>query len=155
VGKLFSPAQDYSKQLRESAVLVDIGSVNGWAVLVAAVVAYVIGGVWYAPPVLGNRWMAALGKSKEQLGDPVKLMVAQFFLTLVIAVVLAVVVVRFGAVTWIEGASIGLVLSAGLLATSLLSDWMFCGFNMKLYWIQIGYKLLNLTVMGAILGAWR
>jgi hypothetical protein len=136
-------------------MLVDLGSVNGWAVLVAAVVAYAIGAVWYAPPVFGNRWMAALGKSKEQLGDPVRLMVAQFFLTLVIAAVLAVVVVRFGAVTWIEGAAIGLVLSLGLVAASLLSDWMFCGFNMRLYWMQIGYKVVYFTVMGAILGAWR
>ena len=136
-------------------MLVDLGSVNGWAVLVATVVGYAIGAVWYAPRAFGNRWMAALGKSREQLGDPVKPMVAQFFLTLVIAVALALVVVRFGAVTWIEGAAIGFVLSAGLVATSLLSDWMFCGFNMKLYWIQTGYKLVCFTAMGAILGAWR
>jgi hypothetical protein len=156
VGKRLSPAKSvYDKQSRESAVLVDIGSVNGWAVLVAAVVAYAIGAVWYAPPVFGNRWMAALGKSKEQLGDPAKLIVAQFFLTLVIASVLAAAVVRFGAVTWIEGAAIGFVLSLGFVATSLLSDWMFCGFSMKLYWMQIGYKVVHITVMGAILGAWR
>ena len=136
-------------------MLVDIGSVNGWAVLAATVVAFVMSAAWYAPPVLGNRWTAALGKSKEQLGDPLKLMVAQFFLTLAITAVLALVVVRFGAVTWIEGAAIGFVLSAGLVATSLLSDWMFCGFDMKLYWIQTGCKLASVTAMGAILGAWR
>ncbi|HEX4798612.1 MAG TPA: DUF1761 domain-containing protein [Burkholderiales bacterium] len=136
-------------------MLVDLGSINWRAVLVATVVAYVIGAVWYAPPVFGNRWMAALGKSKEQLGDPVKLMVAQFLLTLVIASVLAAVVVRFGAVTWIEGATIGFVLSLGLVATSLLSDWMFRGFSMRLYWMQIGCKVAYITVTGAILGAWR
>jgi len=136
-------------------VLVDIGSVNGWAVLVAAVVGYAIGAVWYAPPVFGKRWLAALGKSKDQLGDPVKPMVVQFFLALVIAAVLAVVVVRFGAVTWIEGAAIGFVLSVGLVATSLFSDWMFCGFSMRLYRIQAGYKVVYITAMGAILGAWR
>ena len=112
-------------------MLVDIGSVNGWAVLVAAVVGYAIGAVWYAP------------------------MVVQFFLALVIAAVLAAVVVRFGAVTWIEGAAIGFVLSAGLFATSLLADWMFCGFSMRLYRIQAGYKVVYITAMGAILGAWR
>jgi len=136
-------------------MLVDLGSINWWAVLVSTVVAYAIGAVWYAPPVFGNRWMAALGKSREELGDPARLMVAQFFLTLVIAAVLAAVVVRFGAVTWIEGAVVGLVLSVGLVATSLLSDWMFCGFSMRLYWMQIGYKVACITVMGAILGAWR
>jgi hypothetical protein len=124
-------------------------------VLVATVVAYAIGAAWYAPPAFSNRWMAALGKSKEQLGDPVKPMIAQFFLTLVTAAVLALVVVRFGAVNWIEGAAIGFALSAGLVVPSLLSDWMFCGFNMKVYWIKIGCKLVCVTAMGAILGAWR
>ena len=136
-------------------MLVDLGGINWWAALMAAVVGWAIGAVWYAPLVFGKRWLAALGKSKDQLGDPVKPMVVQVFLVLVIAVVLAAVVVRFGAVTWIEGAAIGFVLSAGLVATSLLTDWMFCGFSMKLYWIQAGHKVVHITAMGAILGAWR
>ncbi len=136
-------------------MLVDLGNINWWAVLLATALAYVTGAVWYAPPVFGKRWMAALGKSKEQLGDPARLMVTQFFLTLVTASVLAAVVVRFGAVTWVEGAAIGFALSLGLVAASLLSDWMFCGFNMRLYWIQAGHKAVYFTVMGAILGAWR
>lgn len=136
-------------------MLVDPGSLNGWAILAAAIVAYLLGAIWYAPPVMGARWLAALGKTREQLGSPVGPMTVQFVVTLVTASVLALVVVRFGAVTWIEGAAIGLTLAFGLVAASLLSDWMFCGFNMALYWIQTGYKLLSLTVMGAILGAWR
>ena len=83
-------------------MLVDLGSINGWAVLVAAVVGYAI-----------------------------------------------------GAVTWIEGAAIGFVLSVGLVSTSLLTAWMFCGLNMKLYWLQVGYEVVTITAMGAILGAWR
>jgi len=136
-------------------MLVDLGSMNWWAVLVAATVGCAIGAVWYAPPVFGRRWLAALGTAKDQLGDPVKPMVVQFFLALVIAAALAAVVVRFGAVTWIEGAAIAFVLSVGLVATSALTDWMFCGLSMKLYWLQFGYKIVYITAMGAILGAWR
>ena len=132
-----------------------LGSINGWAVLVAAVVGHAIGVVWYAPPVFGKRWLAALGKTKDQLGDRVTPMVVQFFLALVIAAVLSAVVVRFGAVTWIEGAAIGFVLSVGLIATSLLTDWIFSGFSMKLYWLQVGHNVVHVTAMGAILGAWR
>jgi hypothetical protein len=136
-------------------MLVELSDINGWAVLVAAAAGYAIGGVWYAPPVFGNKWMAALGKTREQLGDPVKPMVAQFFLTLLIALVLALMVVRFGAVNWMEGAVIGLVVSTGLIAASQLSDWMFCGYPMKVYAIQVGFKIVCYVAMGAILGAWR
>lgn len=136
-------------------MMVDLASTNLWAILLATVVGYALGALWYAPPVLGNRWMAALGKSREQLGSPLVPMTVQFLATIVVAIVLAVVVVRFGAITWIEGGAIGLALSVGLVATSMLSDWLFCRFNMSLYWIQSGYKITHITVMGAILGAWR
>jgi uncharacterized protein DUF1761 len=122
-------------------VLVDPGSVNWWAVLAAAVVGYAC--------------TAALGRTGGRPGSSAKTIAAQFPLTLVIAAVLALVVVRFGAVNWKEGAAIGFVLAAGLVATSALSDWIFCGLPMKLYAIQAGCKLVCITAMGAILGAWR
>jgi hypothetical protein len=136
-------------------MLVDVHSLNAWAILAAAGAGFAIGGVWYAPPVFGNRWMAALGKTKEQLGSPAIPMAVQLVVSLVIACVLAAVVSRFGAVTWIEGAAVGFVLAVGLIGTTILSDSMFSGPNARLYLIQVGYRVSSVTIMGAILGAWR
>jgi hypothetical protein len=136
-------------------MLVDVASLNGWAILAAALAAYALGGVWYAPPVFGRAWLSALGKRREELGSPVRAMTVQLLLTLVTATVLALLVVRFGAITWAEGAAIGLVAGIGLVATSLASDYLFCGWSLRLYSIQVAYKLVSLTLMGAILGAWR
>jgi hypothetical protein len=136
-------------------MLVDLGSLNGWAILAAVVAAYALGALWYAPPVLGRAWLTALGKRPEELGNPVRAMTIQFLLSLVTATVLALLVVRFGAITWAEGAAIGLVAGVGLVATSLASDYVSCGWGLRLYAIQIAYKLASLTLMGAILGAWR
>ena len=136
-------------------MLVDVGSLNGWAILAAALAAYALGALWYAPPVLGRAWLSALGKRPEELGSPVRAMGIQFLLTLVTATVLALLVVRFGAITWAEGALIGLIAGVGLVATSLASDYLFCGWSLRLYSIQVAYKLVSLTLMGAILGAWR
>lgn len=136
-------------------MLVDLGSLNGWAILAAVVAAYALGALWYAPPVLGRAWLTALGKRPEELGNPVRAMTIQFLLSLATATVLALLVVRFGAITWAEGAAIGLVAGVGLVATSLASDYVFCGWGLRLYAIQIAYKLASLTLMGAILGAWR
>jgi len=136
-------------------MLVDLGSLNGWAILVAALAAYALGALWYAPPVFGNAWFRALGKRKEELGSPGKAMAVQLALTLVTAACLALLVVRFGAITWAEGAGIGFVAGVGLVATGLASDYLFCGWSLRLYTIQIAYKLVSLTLMGAILAAWR
>jgi hypothetical protein len=136
-------------------MLVDIGSLNAWAVLAAALAAYAVGAIWYAPAVLGDAWLRAVGKRQEQLGSPLPAMAIQFLLTLVTATVLALLVVRFGAITWIEGAAIGFVAGAGLVATGLASDYLLCGWGFRLYAIQVAYKLAALATMGAILGAWR
>ena len=55
-------------------MLVDLGSLNGWAILAAALAAYALGALWYAPPVLGRAWFSALGKRPEELGSPVRAM---------------------------------------------------------------------------------
>jgi len=44
--------------------------VNYLAVVLAAVVALVIGFIWYSPRVFGTRWMAYLGTTQAQLGNP-------------------------------------------------------------------------------------
>jgi hypothetical protein len=129
--------------------------INWWAVLVAAVVGYLIGAVWYAPAVLGNRWMTALGKSRDQLGSPALPMTVQFIVTVVIAVILAAVIARFGAWNAVDGARVGFIVAVGLIGASMLTDWLFSGWSMKLFWIQCGYKVVFITVMGAILGAWH
>jgi hypothetical protein len=135
--------------------MVDLGSVNGWAILGAALAAYALGALWYAPPMLGGVWLRALGKRREELGRPVQALTVQLLLTLVTATVLALLVVRFGAITWIEGAVIGLAVGAGLVATGAASDHLFCGWSWRLFAIQTTYKLASLALMGAILGAWR
>jgi hypothetical protein len=136
-------------------MLVDPASLNGWAILAAVVAAYALGALWYAPSVLGRAWLSALGKRPEELGSPARAMTIQFLLTLVVATTLALLVVRFGAITAVEGAAIGLVAGVGLVATSLASDYLFCGWSPRLYSIQVAHKLASLTLMGAILGAWR
>ena len=44
--------------------------VNYLAVIVAAVVALVIGFAYYAPQTFGKRWMAYLGTTQAELGNP-------------------------------------------------------------------------------------
>ena len=37
------------------------GDLNWLAVVVAAVAYFLLGGIWYAPPVMGNAWKKASG----------------------------------------------------------------------------------------------
>ena len=44
-----------------------ISQINWLAVLLAFIASMAIGFVWYMPAVLGKRWMAAIGKTEEDL----------------------------------------------------------------------------------------
>jgi hypothetical protein len=45
--------------------LAGLNEINYLAVIVAAVVAFGLGALWYAPPVLGKRWMQLTGRTPE------------------------------------------------------------------------------------------
>src|SRR3954452_25020352 len=45
----------------------EIPEVNYLAVLAAAIVIFVLGGLWYSPVLFAKRWIALQGKTEEQM----------------------------------------------------------------------------------------
>ena len=67
---------------------------------------------------------------------------------------LAVALVEEGIRLREAGIRVAMICGVGLVATAMLSDSLFCGWGWKLYFIQSGYRLAYLVVMGAIIGGW-
>jgi hypothetical protein len=99
--------------------------------------------------------LAALGKTREQLGSPAKAMLITVVTCLISAWILAVILMRAGVGSAMGGALVGLAAGTGIYAASLVSDGLFAGFALRYVLIQAGYRILQFTLMGAILGAWR
>ena len=59
---------------------------------------------------------------------------------------------NFGA---LDGGLVGLLLGIGLAAASSLSHRLFAGQNFKVWAIEVSSDVVNLTIMGLIIGAWR
>jgi hypothetical protein len=133
----------------------DALSVNWWAVIVAAVVKFVIGSGWYMSPV-GKQWQAAvaLDELKMRAGMAPALIV-DIIANLVMAYVLARFVLYAGAGTIMSGALIGLMAWLGFIATVTLSSNTYEQRPLKLFVINNIYLLVSLVVMGAILAAWQ
>ncbi len=127
---------------------------NWWAILVSTVLAFVLGGLWYGP-LFGQAWMKALGISEADIGPTPAPFVISFFTALLTAVVLAWLIGALQVITWQGGATIGLVTGIGFIATAMASDTAFCGWGMKLFIIQAGYRVLYSIIMGAVLGGWQ
>jgi len=127
--------------------------VNYWAVLAAAVSTFVIGGLWYAPPVFGKAWQRAAGLSDEQLakGSPALIFGGGFVLALVASYVFAMFLGPKPAL----GFAVGAGFAAGLfwVATSFGINYLFERRNAKLWLINGGYHTVQFTVIGLVLGS--
>ena len=84
-------------------------TVNYLAVLVAAVVCFILGGIWHGP-LFGKTWAAAKGLTPEQIEagkkDMPRYMVIIFLLLVVVAWALAVLAGYTHLVTWMQGAKL-------------------------------------------------
>jgi len=125
-------------------------AVSWIAIVVAAVVRFAIGAIWYAPQVFGKQWQEADGIKGNPAQMPGALAV-QALAGLVMAYVLARVIGHYSAENLIAGAFIGFMMWLGFVATILLPTVMFEKRSMNLFYIVAGYQLVSLAVMGAII----
>lgn len=126
---------------------------NIWAVLVAAVSTFVIGGIWYSPAVFGTAWMKENGLTEEKLknGNMVKIFGLAFLLGLIAAVNLAMFMGPEDRP--MMGAFWGFLAGFGWVATFVGTHYLFERKSFKLFLINAGYSVVALTVMGVIIAA--
>ncbi|MBI1755084.1 DUF1761 domain-containing protein [Candidatus Azambacteria bacterium] len=128
------------------------------AVVVAAVVAVIVGGVWYSPFLFGKAWMEALGKNPADMKGmkmPMKSMGIQFVASFVTAYVLAHFALVWHIQTFGEAVKIGFLVWAGFYATSLMGPVLWEGRPWKLYFINAAQFLVSIVLMTAIVGLWQ
>lgn len=129
--------------------------INYWAILVAALSTFVIGGLWYSPAVFGKAWMKENGFTEESLknSNMMKIFGLAFILGLIAAINLAM---YMGPESRPEmGALWGFLAGFGWVATFVGMHYLFERKSFKLFLINAGYSIVALTVMGIILAAWK
>lgn len=132
-----------------------IDGINLWAVLVAAVSAFVLGGAWYSPALFGNAWSREAGKDNEppQTGHASVVFGLSFLLSLIAAAIFALFLGARPAFSLALGAGF----AAGLcwVAASFGINYLFAGRSLKLFLIDGGYHTVQFTLYGAVLGLWH
>jgi len=133
----------------------DMGTINWLAVLVAGLSAFAVGGIWYSPGLFGNIWMRDNNLSEDEIkqGNKGKI----FGFTLIFSLLMSANLAMYlndakTDFTW------------GMIAGFLAGIWTFCAiaihslFELKswrLIFINGGYSVVALTLMGGIIGLWR
>jgi hypothetical protein len=143
---------------------------NVLAVLVASVVSFIIGAVWFGPKTFYPVWMKALGREVptervKMTGGETLLMFGGTYLAALIQISTLAAIISLSKESGANfdssnGAIFGFIFSVGLGAFGSLSHRMFAQPGMKVYkslkvWlIEVGQDVVCLTIAGAILGAW-
>jgi hypothetical protein len=137
--------------------------INLVSVLVAAVVAFVLGFLFHGP-VSGKLWMKLANihpTGKEKFSDMIPHMGWNFLVNIVTAFVMAGIFWLvfsspvMGGATWFRGAIIGAWLWLGFLVTSSSIEVIWMGRSYKLWLFEAGCSLVVMATMGAILGGWQ
>ena len=128
------------------------------AVAIAAVVGWLAGAAWYM--TLGKVWVAALGKTPEQMAAERKRPFAflpfiyVFVSNVVIAWTIAGVLGHLGPgqVTLRNGVIAGAFCWFGFILTTMVANYTFAGRSARLLLIDAGHWLIVLLLIGAVVG---
>jgi hypothetical protein len=133
-------------------------SVHFGAVTLAAVVSFMLGGLWFSPLLFGHSWMQEVKLTPDQLARQkargmARTYVSAFICALVTAFVMALFIEATGARTAASGALMGILAALGFVATSIETNFLFEDKSTRLFLITAGHHLLTFAASGAILGA--
>lgn len=124
--------------------------INYLAVVLATVVGFAAGGVWYW--VLGPQWMAALGKTKADITPHPRPFIVALAAQLLMAFVLAGTIGHVADVNIQNGIVVAAFVWLGFVATTTAVNHGFQGRPVSLTLIDAGHWLVVLVLMGAVIG---
>jgi hypothetical protein len=131
-----------------------LSQVNWLSVVVATLVSFVIGSLWYSPLLFGKIWQAELKLSDEEIGKAnMPLIFASSFVLSFIGALFLDMLIGEDASTG-SGFLAGLIVGLAWIATSFGTNYLFARRSFKLYLIDAGYFVVLFPIMGVILGAW-
>lgn len=133
----------------------DFSQLNIFAILVAALSSFILGGLWYNPILFGKSWMEETGITEEKAKEAN--MAKVFGLSFLASVFISFNLAMFlGAESTLEtGMFYGFLAGFGWVAMSFGINDLFEQRSFKLFAINAGCHTVGFTIMGAILGSWH
>lgn len=130
--------------------------VNFLSVLLAGVVAWALGALWYSPLLFGKTWQKAVGMTDDDLqGANMAVIFGSSFILMCVMMFGLVPILIFGHdnISITHGAFHGALIGILFAGTSMGINYLYQRKSFKLWLIDASYQILFLAIGGAII-AW-
>lgn len=129
-----------------------MADINYYAVVVAAVLSFAIGGLWYSPMLFGKVWLQEMQLKPEDIKQKPSVLILSFIFSLVAVFIIADLLgpqpELMNALT-ISGL-IGAIVFLGIGIT-----YQFSNKSLRHLLIDGGYHIVQFTLFGLVLGSWH
>jgi hypothetical protein len=145
--------------VKEVPVPFDFAKLNVWAVLVAALIAFLVGAVWYTV-LFGKLWIKLHGFSEQKVKEmqagmsPARFFGGMILSYLVLSAALALILSACAKPSALAGAALGFCFWLGSAAIAM-TGYLASDKPFGIYLIDAACQLVYLLAMGALLGGWR
>ena len=121
------------------------------AVLACGAISIVVGGIYYAPPVLGKAWMKESGITEADFEgkNPFAPMIKAFFASLILGIGLQILLAHFGIskMSLLDGFLTGVGVALLIVAAGSYPNYTFEQKSFKHYLIHTGNQVLTIGFM--------
>ena len=130
------------------------------AVIVAAIVHFILGGLWYSPILFGNKFIQLINWTPENLKEVenqshAKELVIALIMSLILVYILAHFVQYTKATNALGGIQTAFWLWLGFVVTTHAPTVLFEQSSFGLFAINVAYQFVGFALAGTILAVWR
>jgi hypothetical protein len=130
---------------------------NPLAIIVATILYFLLGGVWFT--VFKQAWLLGVGRTLEELQaaniSPAVTYGSAIITTAILAIFLSWLIQATGPQTLARGVTIAVATWFGVVFTTWATEYAFEARSLQIFFINTGYCLTGMIIMGAVLGAWK
>jgi Protein of unknown function (DUF1761) len=131
-----------------------MSGVNIWAVLVAAVSSFALGGLWYSPALFGKLWNreAGRGEHPQKMPHPGRVFGIAFVFSLIAACAFAYFLGPDPELN--EALPEGLLVGVAFVGASFGINYQFADRSFLMWAIDAGYHTLQFVLFALVLALW-
>ncbi|MFX0019680.1 MAG: DUF1761 domain-containing protein [Promethearchaeota archaeon] len=129
--------------------------INWLAVIVVAIIYFLIHFFWYFPFVFGNIWLKLVGKESEPKSKIIRDTIIMIPTSFVSVLMIEVIIDLTGMNDILSALIISFLLWVGFVATIGINQNNFNDRGVKLFLLEYGFYLIGFIIAGLILAVWQ